>query len=84
MKKEQIQLLKTFSINSARLYKAWLSSKEHSAFTGTKSIIHNQTGSKFTAGNNYISGEILELYENERILQFWRTTDFSEDAEDSI
>jgi len=84
MKKEQIQISKSFTVSSGKLYKAWLSSKEHSAFTGGKAKIQNKTGCKFTAWDNYISGEILELDEGKRILQFWRTTDFPKDDEDSI
>jgi len=84
MKAEKIQLSKTFPINSKKLFNAWLSSREHSAFTGGKAKIQNKVGSKFNAWDNYISGEILELEEGKRILHFWRSNDFPKNAEDSL
>lgn len=66
-----------------RIYDAWLSSEEHSAFTGAEATITKRVGGKFTAHDGYISGKTLELEKGERIVQSWRTTDFPEDAEDS-
>jgi activator of HSP90 ATPase len=66
-----------------RLYKAWLSSREHSAFTGSVAKITARKGGRFTAWDGYISGMTLELEPYRRIVQAWRTTDFPEDAADS-
>jgi len=66
-----------------RLYRAWLSSEEHAAFTGSAAKITPRKGGRFTAWDGYIMGKTLELEPFHRIVQAWRTTDFPEDAEDS-
>ena len=66
-----------------KIYKAWLSSKGHSAFTKTTSKVTARKGGKFTAGDNYITGKNLELVPFTRIVQSWRSTDFPVDVEDS-
>lgn len=65
------------------IYKAWLNSKEHTAFTGEKSKVTSRKGGAFVAGDGYMWGKNLELVENKKIVQSWRSTDFPEDAEDS-
>ncbi len=67
-----------------KIYKAWLSSKGHSAMTGSKAEISNKPGDKFTAWDGYISGENIDLEENVRIMQSWRTTDFKKNQDDSL
>jgi activator of HSP90 ATPase len=66
-----------------QVYKAWLSSEEHSAFTGSQAVIEPEVGGKFTAWDGYILGKNLELGPYHRILQAWRTTDFPADSPDS-
>ncbi len=66
-----------------RIYKAWLSSKEHSAFTGAEARVTARVGGAFTAWDGYIKGKTLELEPNRRIVQSWRTTDFYADSPDS-
>jgi activator of HSP90 ATPase len=66
------------------VYKAWLSSKEHSEFTGSKAKIDPKKGGAFTAWDGYISGTTLELEPFTRIKQAWRTTEFPEKSKDSI
>ena len=66
-----------------RVYKAWLSSKEHSAFTGSATKVSARVGGKFTASDGYIEGKTLELEPNKRIVQAWRTTEFSSADPDS-
>lgn len=45
----------------ARIYRAWLDSAEHSAFTGSPAEIDPQVGGKFNAWDRYIQGTNLEL-----------------------
>ena len=66
-----------------RIYKAWLSSKEHSAFSGGKAVVSSKVGGKFTAWDGYISGRNIQLRPGKRIVQSWRTTEFPNDAPDS-
>ncbi|HME50937.1 MAG TPA: SRPBCC family protein [Candidatus Lokiarchaeia archaeon] len=66
------------------IYEAWLDSKKHSAMTdNTAASIDPEIGGKFTTGDGYIEGTFVELEPNHRIVQKWRTTDFSEDDPDS-
>ncbi|MCP5063096.1 MAG: hypothetical protein GY936_11625 [Ignavibacteriae bacterium] len=66
------------------VYSAWLDSEKHSEFTKSKAKIERKVGSEFTAHDGYISGTNKLLHMNKRIVQTWRTTDFPEDAEDSL
>ena len=45
----------------AEIYKAWLSSKGHSAMTGSAAKVTGKVGGKFTAWDGYIFGKTLEL-----------------------
>jgi len=81
---DNIKLSLTLPVIPKRIYEAWLSSDEHSAFTGTKSKIERKVGSKFSCGDGYIEGEILKMVLFKNITQTWRTSDFPPESEDSI
>lgn len=72
------------SVSPRDLCKAWLNSAEHSGFTGAKANISPRTGGAFCAWDGYISGKTLEIETPRRILQSWRTSEFPEDAPDSL
>lgn len=82
--KDSIELSCKFPVSCERLFSSWLNSEQHSAFTGGLAAIEGKPNSRFTAWDGYITGTILELDENQRILQSWRTTEFPDDAEDSM
>ncbi|MCB0401974.1 MAG: SRPBCC domain-containing protein [Flavobacteriales bacterium] len=65
------------------LYKTWLNSEEHTAMTGGEAHCSDQMGASFTAWDGYIEGVNLALVPNDTIIQSWRTTEFSDDEEDS-
>jgi activator of HSP90 ATPase len=67
----------------AVIYKAWLSTKGHTAMTGSSAKVNGRTGGKFTAWDGYIFGTTLELTLDQRIVQAWRTSEFPDDAPDS-
>ena len=67
----------------AEIYKAWLSSKGHSAMTGSTAKVTGKVGGKFTAWDGYIFGKTLELESDRRIVQAWRTSEFPDEAPDS-
>ncbi len=81
---ETIRLSVKLPVSPRVIYEAWLDSEKHSSFTGAKADIQRKVGSKFTAGDGYISGENLKLYRFNKIVQTWRTTDFPTEAEDSL
>jgi activator of HSP90 ATPase len=71
-------------ITPEKLFSAWLSSREHSAFTGSPAKISPRVGGKFTAWDGYISGTTVKLVKNKKIVQQWRTTEFSDSDPDSL
>lgn len=65
------------------IYKAWLDSAGHTAMTGEEAKASAEPGAPFTAWDGYISGANLELEPYSRIVQLWRTTEFSDNDPDS-
>jgi len=82
--KNGFELKAVFPASIEMLYTAWLSSRGHSALTGSKAEVDHRVGGKFTAWDGYISGTTVELENFKRIVQKWRTTDFPEGSPDSI
>ncbi len=65
------------------IYAAWMSSEGHSAMTGADAHVGPSVGDEFDAWDGYIHGKTLELEPSRRIVQSWRSTQFSEENEDS-
>jgi activator of HSP90 ATPase len=84
MSTEKLELETVLPVSAEDAYDAWLNSKEHSSFTGSKAVIKPKEGSEFRVWDNYITGQIKELEKGRRILQTWRTDEFPENAEDSV
>ncbi len=80
---ESIQVSAVLPASPQRIYKAWLSGREHSAMTGGKATVDPKVGGRHTAWDGYIEGTTLELEPYRRIVQSWRTTEFPSDAADS-
>lgn len=80
---ETIKLSAVFPVNAKTLYEAWLDSKAHSAFTGSKAKINPTIGGTYTAWDKYISGRTIVLQPYSRIVQSWRTTEFHDSYPDS-
>ena len=72
-----------FSATPEVIYHAWLNSVEHSAMTGGTAEVSNVVGGTFEAWDGYITGKNLDLEPSKRIVQSWRTTEFTDDEEDS-
>jgi uncharacterized protein YndB with AHSA1/START domain len=70
---------------SARvIYEAWLDGRRHGRMTGGgRATASTRVGGKFTAWDGYISGKNLELVPGKRIVQSWRTTQFTDADADS-
>jgi activator of HSP90 ATPase len=81
---ESIKLTKTFAVKPKVIYSAWLNSKEHSKMTGSKAKANPKVNSSFSAWDGYITGKTTDLKTNERIVQHWRTTEFPDNAPDSL
>lgn len=81
---ESLKTSITLPVSADKLYKAWLSSKEHSLFTGAEAKASAKVNGKHSAWDGYICGKNLELKAGKKIVQSWRTSEFPEDAPDSI
>jgi activator of HSP90 ATPase len=68
----------------ADIYKAWLSTKGHTAMTGSPAKVNGKIGGKFTAWDGYIFGTTLELIPDQFIVQAWRTSEFPNEVPDSL
>ena len=82
--KNEYTLTVTIHAKAETIYKAWLSTEGHSAITGSPAKVDGTVDGDFVAWDGYIQGMFLELEENKRILQAWRTGEFPSEAEDSI
>lgn len=82
--KNEFTVSVTIHAKAETIYKAWLSSEGHSTLTGSPARIDGAVDGDFVAWDGYIKGMFLELDENKRILQAWRTAEFPAEAEDSI
>lgn len=80
---DSIRLSTALSATPRRVYQAWLSSQAHSAFTGAEAEVEAHVGGRHRAWDAYISGRILELEANRRIVMTWRTTEFPSGSPDS-
>ncbi|HWD94806.1 MAG TPA: SRPBCC domain-containing protein [Acidimicrobiales bacterium] len=65
------------------VYTAWLSSDEHSAMTGGAAHVDAREGGDFDAWDGYIRGVSVKLEPFSRIVQTWRTENFTEEHVDS-
>ncbi len=61
-----------------KVYKALLSSKEHSAFTGSVAKVSDKLGGKTSAYEGWIEAENLQLAPGKKIVQAWREADWPE------
>jgi uncharacterized protein YndB with AHSA1/START domain len=79
-------LVSTIPASPEAVYDAWLDSSAHSKMTGAKAKAKasRKVGGAFTAWDGYIRGKNIELVPGKRIVQSWRTTQFSDADPDSI
>ena len=75
MPKQILQQL-TVDTSPAGLYRQWMTSRLHAAFTGAKARISPKVGGRFTCHDGYIEGINLFLQPAQRIVQAWRGSDW--------
>ena len=66
-----------------RRKRGFLPAHGHAAMTGAEAVCNAKIEGTFQAWGGYIEGRNLELQENARIVQAWRTRQFSESEPDS-
>jgi activator of HSP90 ATPase len=81
--KNSFSLRVEFSAKPETVFKTWLSSRGHSAMTGSPARVEPRVGGTFTAWDGYITGKTLELKPYSRIVQSWRTSEFADSDPDS-
>ncbi len=79
---ESITLWEIFPASPREIYDSWLSSA-HGKMVGSTATVDPRVGGAFTAWDGYIKGTTLELEPYRRIVQAWRTTEFSAAHPDS-
>jgi activator of HSP90 ATPase len=65
------------------VFDAWLSSEGHSEMTGGQAVVDGEPGGAFTAWDGYIWGATKKVEKNRKVVQSWRTADFSKRSPDS-
>jgi activator of HSP90 ATPase len=74
METKTIKQSLTFQASPHEVYEALMDSEKHSKFTGAKASISREIGGQFTAFDGGLSGNIVELVPDERIVQSWRAS----------
>jgi uncharacterized protein YndB with AHSA1/START domain len=77
-------LTTTIPASAQDIYDAWLNSLAHSEMTGGQASMSDDIAAEVSAWDGYITGRNLELVPGERIVQSWRTTQFTDEHEDSV
>jgi activator of HSP90 ATPase len=65
------------------IFRAWLDEGTHAAMVGASARIVPEIGGEFQVWDGYITGRTLALDPPRRIVQAWRTTEFSASDPDS-
>ena len=65
------------------VFNAWLDGHQHSAMTQSPATASTEIAGIFTAYDGYINGINLEIEDDTRILQTWRTSEFDGSDPDS-
>lgn len=80
---ESFEVETVLPVEPERIYKAWLDTKEHAAFTGSPALVEAWVGGRFTAHDGYAHGIMLQLEPGKRIVQAWRSAEFPTGTPDS-
>ena len=78
METKTIRQSVTLKTTPHQVYEALMDSKKHAKFTGGKATISRKVGGKFLVFDEYAEGVNLELIPDEKIVQTWRASDWSE------
>jgi activator of HSP90 ATPase len=84
MMSETITIKFSLHAPAKAIYDAWLNSAEHTAMTGAKATASRLVGGAFSAWDGYITGKNLLLIPGKKIVQSWRSSEFPDQAPDSI
>jgi len=71
-------------VNPETVYRAFLSSREHAAFTGSTAKCSARVGARFAVWGDYISGKNVKLDPGKKIVQEWKTSEWPDGYAPSI
>ncbi len=80
---DSLSLSEVIPARPERIYAAWMSSAEHTAFTGDKAVVDPLIGGVYSTFDGYSSGRTVDLQPGRRIVQTWRAEDFPAGSPDS-
>ena len=81
---DSFQLEIVVAAEPQRVFTAWMDAREHASFTGGgEATIESWNGGRFTAWDGYIHGIFLGVEAGKRVVQTWRTAEFSPEMRDS-
>jgi len=78
METKTVKQTVTFKASPHDVYEALMDSKKHAQFTGDKASISRKVGGKFSVFDGYSEGTNLELIPDNKIVQTWRASDWTE------
>jgi activator of HSP90 ATPase len=82
---DKIKVSVKLNCSAKEVFIGWLKSETHAMYTGGEPAVASQVeGGSFTAWNGYISGHNIELFPYKKIVQAWRTTEFTDQDPDSL
>jgi len=73
----------TIPASPREIYDSWLDGRRHAKMTGSPARGSAGEGASFSAWDDYITGKNLKLVPGKRIVQSWRTTQFTPADPDS-
>ncbi len=79
MKTKDLNYTVFFKASPSDVYSALMDPKKHAAFTESPAEISGETGGKFSLHEGYIYGTNLELIQDKKIVQSWRTLSWKPD-----
>ncbi|MEK6221508.1 MAG: SRPBCC domain-containing protein [Chloroflexota bacterium] len=79
----KFEVTTTLNVKPQKVYAAWLDSEKHSKMTGSPAKVSDVEGEAFSAWDGYINGRNITLEAGKRIIQSWRTSEFSVEEADS-
>jgi uncharacterized protein YndB with AHSA1/START domain len=81
---DSLQLSAVIPAPPAMVFAAWMSADGHAQMTNAGATVEPGEGGRFTAWDGYIEGTHVRIDPDRGVVQRWRTTDFPEDAPDSL
>lgn len=75
---EEVHQEVDFDAGPERIYRTYMDSEEHAAFSGEPAVISPDPGGPFTCWGGQILGRNIELVRNRRIVQAWRVSAWPE------